>query len=354
MSQATNQTMNQSTSQTPSQTQNAALIAAARAIDPARFGKVAVLLGGESAERAVSLKSGTLVLAALRHHGIDAHAFDPSETPLFALQAQGFVRVFNALHGGYGEDGRLQGALDFLGIRYTGPGVLGSALGMDKFRSKLVWQQAGIPTPPFETVHRGDDYAARAGEIVAKLGLPLFVKAASEGSSVAVFKVKRAEELTPALQKAAQADRIVLVEKSIEGGGEYTLAIAGGLSLPIIHIVPESEFYDYDAKYISDATQYLIPSGLGDAREAELLALSQRAFGLLGCAGWGRVDFMMDGAGQAYFLEVNTAPGMTDHSLPPKASRAVGISYEDLVLYVLSLTLDAAGGLADNATLDAV
>lgn len=310
------------------------------AIDPKRFGKVAVLLGGESAERAVSLKSGTLVLAALRHHGVDAHAFDPSEMPLMTLQAQGVNVVFNALHGGYGEDGRLQGALDFLGIRYTGPGVLGSALGMDKFRSKLVWQQAGIPTPRFETVYRGEDYIARAPRILAALGLPLFVKAASEGSSVAVYKVKDAAALAPALAKASAADPIVIVEQSIEGGGEYTMAVAGDMPLPIIRIVPAGEFYDYDAKYIADTTQYLIPSGLGAERETELAVLAKRAFALLGCEGWGRVDFMTDAEGQPYFLEINTAPGMTDHSLPPKAARAMGISYEDLVLYVLSLALN--------------
>jgi len=308
--------------------------------NPKQFGKVAVLLGGESAERAVSLKSGTLVLAALQASGVDAHAFDPSERSIFELKQDGFVRVFNALHGGYGENGTLQGALEFLGIRYTGTGVLGSALGMDKFRSKLVWQQCGIPTPPFEVVLRGDDYAARAGDIVAKLGLPLFVKPASEGSSVAVTKVKAAEALAGALAEAAQYDSLVVVEKSIEGGGEYTLSIAGELDLPIIKIVPEGEFYDYDAKYISDKTQYLIPCGLGDAEEQRLKVLARRAFELLGCADWGRADFMIDGQGQPYFLEVNTAPGMTDHSLPPKAARAVGISYEELVLSVLSLTLD--------------
>ena len=326
-------------------------------LDPARFGKVAVLLGGESAEREVSLKSGSLVLAALRHHGVDAHAFDPAAQPLLTLKDQGFVRVFNALHGGYGEDGRLQGALDFLGIRYTGPGVLGSALGMDKFRSKLVWQQAGIPTPPFETVLRvlgaygapADEqaYQARATDIVAKLGLPLFVKAASEGSSVAVYKVKTAEELAPAIAAAARADKIVLVEQSIEAGGdpltsiggEYTIAIAGDMPLPIIKIVPQNEFYDYDAKYLSDATQYLIPSGLDKAVEAEFVALAKQAFTLLGGTTWGRVDFMVDAQGKPYFLEINTAPGMTDHSLPPKAARAVGISYTELVVKVLSLTL---------------
>jgi D-alanine-D-alanine ligase len=309
-------------------------------VDPKQFGKVAVLLGGESAERAVSLKSGSLVLAALRASGVDAHAFDPSERSIFALKEQGFARAFNALHGGYGENGTLQGALEFLGIRYTGTGVLGSALGMDKFRSKLVWQQCGIPTPPFEVVMRGDDYGARAGEVVAKLGLPLFVKPACEGSSVAVIKVKTADTLADALAAAAHYDTLVLVEKSIEGGGEYTLSIAGELSLPIIKIIPEGDFYDYDAKYISDKTQYLIPCGLGEAETLRLQKLARRAFELLGCSDWGRVDFMIDGQDQAFFLEVNTAPGMTDHSLPPKAARAMGISYEELVLSVLSLTLD--------------
>lgn len=307
--------------------------------DPKQFGKVAVLFGGVSAEREVSLKSGTLVLQALQSAGIDAHPFDPSERPLSALKDEGFVRAFNALHGGYGENGQIQGALDFYGIRYTGTGVLGSALGLDKFRSKLVWQQLGIPTPPFVAVLRGDDYAARAGEIVAKLGLPLFVKPASEGSSVAVIKVKKAEELVPALEEAAKHDKIVLVEKSIEGGGEYTACIAGDLDLPIIKIVPAGEFYDYDAKYILDTTQYLIPCGVAPEKEAELKKLARQAFDVLGCTDWGRADFMMDGAGNPYFLEVNTAPGMTDHSLPPKAARAVGIEYRDLVVRVLALTL---------------
>lgn len=308
-------------------------------IDPNRFGKVAVLLGGESAEREVSLKSGSLVVKALRDAGIDAHPFDPSERPLSALKDEGFARAFNALHGGYGENGQIQGALDFYGIRYTGTGVLGSALGLDKFRTKLVWQQLGIPTPPFETVLRGDDYAARAAEIVAKLGLPLFVKPASEGSSVAVTKVKSADALPGALEQAAKFDKIVVVEKSIEGGGEYTACIAGDLDLPIIRIVPAGEFYDYHAKYIADDTQYLIPCGLAAEEEARLKALSRRAFDVLGCTDWGRADFMLDANGNAYFLEVNTAPGMTDHSLPPKAARAVGIGYQELVVGVLALTL---------------
>jgi D-alanine-D-alanine ligase len=306
--------------------------------DPRQFGKVAVLLGGESAERAVSLNSGRLVLQGLREAGIDAHPFDPAERPLAALKEEGFVRAFNALHGGYGENGQIQGALDFYGIRYTGSGVLGSALGLDKFRTKLVWQQLGVPTPPFETVLRGDDYAARASEIVAKLGLPLFVKPASEGSSVAVIKVKEAAALPAALAEAAKFDRIVLAEKSIEGG-EYTACIAGDLDLPLIRIVPAGEFYDYHAKYEADDTQYLIPCGVAPAEEARLKALARRAFEVLGCTDWGRADFMLDAQGNPYFLEVNTAPGMTDHSLPPKAARAVGISYKDLVVSVLALSL---------------
>jgi D-alanine-D-alanine ligase len=310
-------------------------------IDPKVFGKVAVLLGGETAERDVSLNSGRLVLQGLRGAGIDAHPFDPSERDLAELKSEGFARAFIALHGGYGENGQLQGALDFYGIKYTGSGVLGSALGLDKFRTKLVWQQTGVPTPPFEVVMRGDDYEALAGGIVSKLGLPLFVKPASEGSSVAVIKVKSAEALVPALAEAAKFDKIVLVEKSIEGGGEYTCCIAGDLDLPIIKIVPAGEFYDYNAKYIADDTQYPIPCGLSATEETRMKALSRRAFDVLGCTDWGRADFMMDGDGNPYFLEVNTAPGMTDHSLPPKAARAVGISYQDLVVKVLSLTLKA-------------
>ncbi|WP_338861091.1 D-alanine--D-alanine ligase [Mycetohabitans rhizoxinica] len=310
-----------------------------RAIDPKAFGKVAVLYGGESSERDVSLVSGRLVCQGLRDAGVDAHLFDPKERPLSALKDEGFARAFIALHGGYGENGQIQGALDFYGIRYTGPGVLGSALGMDKFRTKLIWQQLGIPTPPFDTVLRGEDYDMRAQQIVAKLGLPLFVKPATEGSSVAVFKVKAADNLPHALAQAARHDPVVLVEKSIDGGGEYTACIAGSLPLPLIRIVPAGEFYDYHAKYVADDTQYLIPCGLSDADEQRLTALARRAFEVLACTAWGRADFMLDSDGNPYFLEVNTSPGMTDHSLPPKAARAVGISYSELLVNVLALTL---------------
>ncbi|MCF7694773.1 MULTISPECIES: D-alanine--D-alanine ligase [Mycetohabitans] len=310
-----------------------------RAIDPKAFGKVAVLYGGESSERDVSLVSGRLVCQGLRDAGVDAYLFDPKERPLSALKDEGFARAFIALHGGYGENGQIQGALDFYGIRYTGPGVLGSALGMDKFRTKLIWQQLGIPTPPFDTVLRGEDYDMRAQQIVAKLGLPLFVKPATEGSSVAVFKVKAADNLPHALAQAARHDPVVLVEKSIDGGGEYTACIAGSLPLPLIRIVPAGEFYDYHAKYVADDTQYLIPCGLSDADEQRLTALARRAFEVLACTAWGRADFMLDSDGNPYFLEVNTSPGMTDHSLPPKAARAVGISYSELLVNVLALTL---------------
>lgn len=310
-----------------------------RAIDPKAFGKVAVLYGGESSERDVSLVSGRLVCQGLRDAGVDAHLFDPKERPLSALKDERFARAFIALHGGYGENGQIQGALDFYGIRYTGPGVLGSALGMDKFRTKLIWQQLGIPTPPFDTVLRGEDYDMRAQQIVAKLGLPLFVKPATEGSSVAVFKVKAADNLPHALAQAARHDPVVLVEKSIDGGGEYTACIAGSLPLPLIRIVPAGEFYDYHAKYVADDTQYLIPCGLSDADEQRLTALARRAFEVLACTAWGRADFMLDSDGNPYFLEVNTSPGMTDHSLPPKAARAVGISYSELLVNVLALTL---------------
>jgi D-alanine-D-alanine ligase len=306
-----------------------------------KFGKVAVLFGGISAEREVSLMSGRLVLDSLLRSGVDAHAFDPKDQPLNELQAQHFDRAFIALHGGSGENGTLQGALEFLGVPYTGSGVLGSALGMDKFRTKLVWQQLGIPTPPFMAVGLDDDLALKAHEALQRLGLPLFVKPACEGSSVAVTKVKAATDLTTALREALQHDRIAIVEKSIEGGGEYTSSILGDSSLPIIKIEPQEEFYTYHAKYISDATRYLIPSGLSN--ENRVRSLARDAFYALGCSGYGRADFMTDSHGQVYFLEVNTAPGLTSHSLVPKAAAAAGIAYDDLMLKILDQTLELRG-----------
>ncbi len=294
------------------------------------FGKVAVLFGGKSAEREVSLKSGSRVLDALRRQGIDAHAFDPAERKLDELEA--FDRAFIMLHGRYGEDGTIQGALELMGIPYTGSGVMASAVGMDKWRTKLLWRSVGLPVPEYVMLDSSSDFAA----VEKQLGLPLFVKPACEGSSIGVTKVRQSGELRPAYAEAARHDALVIAERGVMGG-EYTVAILGNEALPIIRIVPATDFYDYEAKYLRDDTRYLCPCGLSDAREQELRALALEAFRVLGCRGWGRVDFLMDEQGNAYFLEVNTSPGMTDHSLVPMAARAAGLSYEQLVLRVLSL-----------------
>ena len=293
-----------------------------------RFGKVAVLFGGKSAEREVSLKSGAGVLAALQRQGVDAHAFDPAERSLDELRA--FDRVFIMLHGRYGEDGTIQGALELMEIPYTGSGVLASAVGMDKWRTKLLWRAVGLPIPEFVMLDENSDFAA----VERQLGLPLFVKPACEGSSIGVSKVRQPGELQTAWREAAKHDSLVIAEQAILGG-EYTVAILGEQVLPIIKIVPATDFYDYEAKYLRDDTQYLCPCGLPEAREMELRAQALEAFRALGCSGWGRVDFLMDDAGRAYLLEVNTSPGMTDHSLVPMAARVAGISYEQLVLRVL-------------------
>ncbi len=295
------------------------------------FGRVAVMMGGKSAEREVSLKSGTAVLAALRGAGVDAHAFDPAHKPLEALHAEGCQRVFIALHGRGGEDGSMQGALDLLGIPYTGSGVLASALAMDKWRSKLVWQASGLPVPDYEVLEAGSDFAA----IEARLGLPLFVKPANEGSSIGISKVKQTGGLPAAYELAARHDRCVIAERFL-AGGEYTVGILGERALPVIRIVPATEFYDYEAKYLRDDTEYRIPSGLGAAREAEMQALALRACRVLGARGWGRMDLMLDADGRIYCLEANTSPGMTDHSLVPMAARAAGISFQQLVLELLA------------------
>ena len=294
------------------------------------FGKVGVLLGGRSAEREVSLNSGNAVLAALKRVGVDAHAFDPAERPLHDLEA--YDRVFIALHGRYGEDGTIQGALELMGIPYTGSGVMASALGMDKWRTKMLWQATGIPTPQFELLDTNSDFAA----VEAKLGLPLFVKPANEGSSIGISKVKQAGGLRAAYEEAAQYDALVIAEQFI-GGGEYTVGILGDIALPIIRIVPAKEFYDYEAKYLRDDTQYLCPCGLPAEAETSIRAEALQAFLVLGGQGWGRVDFLMDEAGQHYFLEVNTSPGMTDHSLVPMSARAAGIDFDQLVLKILEL-----------------
>ena len=294
------------------------------------FGKVAVLFGGTSAEREVSLKSGSRVLAALKSQGVDAHAFDPAERKLDELA--GFDRAFIALHGRHGEDGTIQGALELMHIPYTGSGVMASAVGMDKWRTKLLWRSVGLPIPEFVMLDANSDFSA----VEKQLGLPLFVKPACEGSSIGVTKVRQAGELRGAYLEAVKHDPLVIAEKGVLGG-EYTASILGDEALPIIKIEPATDFYDYEAKYFRDDTAYRCPCGLSEERELEIRAQALEAFRVLGCRGWGRVDFLMDEQGSAYMLEVNTSPGMTDHSLVPMAARVAGISYEALVMRVLSL-----------------
>lgn len=294
------------------------------------FGKVVVLFGGTSGEREVSLNSGSRVLAALRGQGIDAQPFDPANQPLTDLR--GFDRAFIALHGRHGEDGTIQGALELMHIPYTGPGVMASALAMDKWRSKLVWQAAGLPVPAYRLLTADSDFAA----IERELGLPLFVKPAREGSSIGVSKVKQAGELASAWAEAARHDSLVIAEQAILGG-EYTVGILGENTLPIVKIEPATEWYDYEAKYNRDDTAYRCPCGLPAEQEALIRAQALQAFKVLGGRGWGRVDFLMDAAGQHYFLEANTAPGMTDHSLVPMAARVAGMEYPVLVRRVLEL-----------------
>ena len=295
-----------------------------------KFGRVAVLLGGKSAEREVSLKSGGMVLKALRAKGVDAHAFDPKERDFAALEKERFERVFIALHGRFGEDGTVQGILEWLGIRYTGSGVLASALAMDKLRTKRIWQAEGLPTPPYAVLDKDSDLRA----VVKKLGLPLMVKPASEGSSIGMSKVRAAGALDEAYALAANYDRVVIAEKFVEGT-ELTVGILGEQVLPTIKLETPRDFYDYEAKYIADDTRYLIPSGLSAKKESEIQALCLKAFRTLGCQGWGRVDLMLNKQGRPFLLEVNTSPGMTDHSLVPMAARAVGLSYEDLCVKIL-------------------
>jgi D-alanine-D-alanine ligase len=295
-----------------------------------KFGKVAVLLGGKSAEREVSLKSGGMVLQALRSRGVDAHAFDPSQRSLDALLAERFERAFIALHGRFGEDGTVQGILEWLGLPYTGSGVLASALAMDKLRTKMLWLSAGLPTPPYEMLAKDANWQ----KVAARLGLPIMVKPANEGSSIGMSKVRTADALDEAYALAVNYDPMVMAEKFIEGM-ELTGAILGDQALPLIKLETPRDFYDYQAKYISDDTRYTVPCGLPLEKERELQALCLRAFNALGCRGWGRVDLMLDKSGAPYLLEVNTAPGMTDHSLVPMAARAIGVSYEDLCMKIL-------------------
>jgi D-alanine-D-alanine ligase len=294
------------------------------------FGKVAVLLGGKSAEREVSLKSGGMVLNALRSRGVDALPFDPAERGLDALIGERFERAFIALHGRFGEDGTVQGVLEWLGIPYTGSGVLASALAMDKLRAKLLWHAEGLPTPPYAVLTKDSDLRT----VARKLGVPLMVKPASEGSSIGMSKVGSAARLDEAYALAANYDHVVIAEKFIDGT-ELTAGILGDQVLPLIKIETPRDFYDYQAKYIADDTRYIVPCGLPAARERDLQALCLKAFRALGCRGWGRVDLMLNRQGRPFVLEVNTVPGMTDHSLVPKAARAVGMSYEDLCLRIL-------------------
>ncbi len=296
------------------------------------LGKVAVLLGGKSAEREVSLKSGGMVLAALKRKGVDAHAFDPSERKLEDLSREKFDRAFIALHGRFGEDGTMQAILEWLGLPYPGSGVLASALAMDKLRTQRIWAAEKLPTAPWEVLTKDTNFRIAA----RRLGTPLFVKPASEGSSVGMTKVKRPGDLEEAFALAVNYDPVVLAEKFIDGP-ELTCAIVGEQVLPIIRIETPREFYDYEAKYLANDTRYLIPCGVPKKKEEELQALCLRAFQVIGCRGWGRVDLMLDRRGRPYLLEINTSPGMTDHSLVPMAAKAVGISYEDLCVRILEM-----------------
>jgi len=287
-------------------------------------------MGGRSAEREISLKSGTMVLDALKRSGVDAHAFDPRDHGLEALKAQRFDRAFIALHGRFGEDGTVQGALEYLGIPYTGSGVMASALAMDKWRTKLLWRAAGLPTPDYELMSAR---TAPAG-LAARLGLPLMVKPAREGSSIGMSKVTTIEKISPAYELAARYDDVVIAERFVEGT-ELTAALLGDEPLPLIRLETPREFYDYEAKYFASDTRYICPCGLPAEQERSVQRTALEAFRVLGCSGWGRVDAMLDRDGKLQLLEVNTIPGMTDHSLVPMAARAQGISFEALCMRIL-------------------
>ncbi len=301
------------------------------------FGKVAVLMGGASSEREISLMSGAGVLAALKAKGIDAHGFNPAERDLAELKRDGFARCFIALHGRGGEDGTLQGALEVLGIPYTGSGVMGSAIGMDKWRTKMIWLADGLPTPRYRILSAGDDW----NEVARELGLPLIVKPANEGSTLGLTKVMQVGQLPAAFELAAKKYHDIALAESFIAGPEYTASIVGRTALPLIRIDAPQGNYDYKNKYFTDDTKYICPCGLPAAREAQLKALAMRAFDLVGCAGWGRIDLMLDADGAPWLLEVNTSPGMTSHSLVPMAARAAGIDYQELCVRILALSADA-------------
>jgi len=296
------------------------------------FGKVAVLLGGPSSEREISLMSGNAVLAALREKGVDAHAFDPAQRDLWELARDGFARAFIALHGRFGEDGTIQGALETLKIPYTGSGVMASALAMDKSRTKLLWLASGIPTPRYRVVDERSDWM----RVVAELGLPLIVKPAREGSTIGITKVAKVDhdELAMAYADAAKHDPLVLVEEFVTGQ-ELTASIVNGRALPLIRIEAPQGNYDYHSKYFSDETRYFCPAGLPEDAEMEIRATSLRAFDVVGCRGWGRVDLILRADGTYSLLEVNTSPGMTGHSLVPMAARQTGMAFPDLCVEIL-------------------
>ncbi|OUE57350.1 D-alanine--D-alanine ligase [Citrobacter amalonaticus] len=301
--------------------------------------KIAVLLGGTSAERDVSLNSGAAVLAGLREGGVDAHPVDPKEVDVTLLKSMGFQKVFIALHGRGGEDGTLQGLLELVGLPYTGSGVMASAISMDKLRSKLLWQGAGLPVAPWVALTRSQFEKGLDEELVKQisaLGLPLIVKPSREGSSVGMSKVSEYDALQDALTLAFQHDEEVLIEKWLSGP-EFTVAILGEEILPAIRIQPAGTFYDYEAKYLSDETQYFCPAGLESEQEDILQAVVLKAWTTLGCKGWGRIDVMLDNDGQFYLLEANTSAGMTSHSLVPMAARQAGMSFSQLVVRILEL-----------------
>ena len=303
------------------------------------FGKVAVMLGGSSAERDVSLKSGMAVLKGLVAKGIDAHAFDPAAHSLQELVDDGYERVFIALHGRGGEDGAMQGALQVLGIPYTGSDVLGCALGMDKVRCKQIWHALGLPTASWRVITQEEIEQVNAEALLLELGGRVIVKPAREGSSIGMSSADSAPRLAAALKHAAQFDDDILVEQWIEGP-EYTIGLLDGNALPVIRLQTPHEFYDFEAKYQANDTQYHCPAGLSDEDEAKLRSLAERAFSAIGASGWGRIDVMRSGNGDWFLLEANTVPGMTEKSLVPMAAKAAGLNFNDLVERILAQTLE--------------
>lgn len=300
--------------------------------DVTKFGKVAVVCGGTSSEREVSLNSGKAVLEALLSKGVDAHHFDPKDTDISKLRD--YDRVFNVLHGTFGEDGSLQGVLDGLDIPYTGCGVLASAIAMDKFRCRLIWQSLGLPNVPYVVLNDDTDFE----QVEREFGLPLFAKPAAEGSSVGVMMIENAGDLAKAYPKLKQYHGEILAEKAITGG-EYTVAILGDVALPSIRMIPAGKFYDYEAKYLRDDTVYQCPSDLTKEQEAQIADLALRAFAAVDGKGWGRVDFLKGSDEKLHLLELNTVPGMTDHSLVPMAAKVVGIDFASLCVQILEQTL---------------